>query len=147
MSANIFVDTNVLVYSRDPSKLDKQTRAAEWISHLWKTGSGRLSVQVIAEFYAVVTGKLKPGMDIANAREDVEDLFSWQPLPMTPDLITEAWSVQDLLHLSWWDSLIVSAAKILQCTYLLSEDFQHSQDFQGIRVINPFRMKPVELQH
>jgi len=64
---------------------------------------------------------------------------------MTPDLIAEAWVVQDLFHLSWWDSLIVSAAKILQCTFLLSEDFQHSQDFQGIRAIDPFRMRPGDL--
>ena len=145
MNGNIFVDTNVLVYSRDTSKLVKQTRAAEWISHLWETGTGRLSVQVLAEYYAVVTGKLKPGMDIVTAREDVQDLFSWRPLPMTPDLIAGAWVFQDLFHLSWWDSLIVSAGKILQCTYLLSEDFQHSQDLQGIRVINPFRMRPAEL--
>ena len=93
----------------------------------------------------VVTGKLKPGMEIASAREDVEDLFSWRPLPMTPDLIAGAWVFQDLFHLSWWDSLIVSAGKILQCTYLLSEDFQHSQDLEGIRVINPFRMRPSDL--
>ncbi len=145
MNGSIFVDTNVLVYTRDASKPDKQTQAAEWISYLWRTGNGRLSLQVLAEFYAVVTGKLKPGMGVANAREDVEDLFSWQPLPMTLDLIAEAWSAQDLFHLSWWDSLIVSAAKILHCTYLLSEDFRHSQDLQGIRVINPFRMKPSEL--
>jgi predicted nucleic acid-binding protein len=145
MNGNIFVDTNVLVYSRDASKLDKQTRASEWISHLWKSGTGRLSVQVIAEYYAVVTGKLKPGMEIASAREDVEDLFSWRPLPMTPDLIAEAWVIQDAFHLSWWDSLIIAAAKTLQCTYLLSEDFQHSQDLQGIRVINPFRIRPAEL--
>ena len=145
MNGNIFVDTNILVYSRDTSKLDKQARAAEWISHLWETGTGRLSVQVIAEYYAIVTGKLKPGMEAARAREDVEDLFSWRPLPMTPDLIAEAWGIQDVFHLSWWDSLIVSAAKVLQCTYLLSEDFQHSQDFRGIRVISPFRIKPGEL--
>jgi predicted nucleic acid-binding protein len=145
MSGDIFVDTNVLVYNRDASKLDKQTLASEWISHLWKSGTGRLSVQVIAEYYAVVTGKLKPGIGIASAREDVEDLFSWRPLPITPALIAEAWAIQDLFRLSWWDSLIVSAAKILQCTYLLSEDFQHSQDFDGIRVINPFRLRPTEL--
>ncbi len=137
MNGSIFVDTNILVYGRDASKRDKQTRAAEWIAHLWETGTGRLSVQVIAEYYAVVTGKLKPGMEPATAREDVEDLFPWRPLPMTPDLIAEAWGIQDIFHLSWWDSLIVSAAKVLQCTYLLSEDFQHSQDFHGLRVINP----------
>jgi predicted nucleic acid-binding protein len=145
MHDNIFVDSNVLVYSRDASKLDKQIQAAEWISHLWESGTGRLSVQVITEFYSVVTGKLKPGMEVAQAREDVADLFTWQPLPLTPDLITEAWLVQDLFHLSWWDSLILSAAKNLRCAYLLSEDFQHSQDFQGIRVINPFRVSPAQL--
>jgi predicted nucleic acid-binding protein len=64
---------------------------------------------------------------------------------MTPALIAEAWGIQDLFHLSWWDALILSAAKILQCTYLLSEDLQHSQDFEGIRVINPFRIRPNEL--
>jgi predicted nucleic acid-binding protein len=145
MNGNIFVDTNVLVYTRDASQADKQMRAAEWVSYLWQTGNGRLSLQVLTEFYAVVTGKLKPGMEVATARKDVEDLFAWQPLSITPDLIAEAWLAQDLLHLSWWDSLIVSAARILRCTYLLSEDFHHSQDFQGIRVINPFRMRPVEL--
>ncbi len=145
MNGKIFVDANVLVYSRDTSKLDKQGLASEWVSYLWKSGTGRLSMQVIAEYYAVVTGKLKPGMEIPRAREDVEDLFSWRPLPMTPALIAEAWAIQDLFHLSWWDSLIVSAAKILRCTYLLSEDFQHSQDFKGIRIINPFRIRPNEL--
>ena len=145
MNGSIFVDTNVLVYTRDASKPDKQTQAAEWISYLWKTRNGRLSLQVLAEFYAVATGKLKPGMEVANAREDVEDLFTWQPLPITPDLIAEAWLIQHPVHLSCGHLLIISAPKILQCTYLLSEDFQHSQDFQGLRVINPFRMKPGEL--
>jgi predicted nucleic acid-binding protein len=146
MNGSVFVDTNVLVYSRDASKLRKQTQVAQWMSHLWETGGGRLSVQVIAEFYAVVTGKLKPGLDVASARQDVEDLFSWRPLPMTPDLIAQAWAIQDRFHLSWWDSLTISAARIVQCTYLLSEDFQHSQDFSGVRVINPFRVGPNELQ-
>jgi len=145
MNGSIFIDTNVLVYSRDASKLEKQAQAAEWVSHLWKSGTGRLSMQVISEYYAVVTGKIKPGMEAARAREDIVDLFTWQPLPLTPDLITEAWLTQDFYHLSWWDALIVSAAQVLQCTYLLSEDFQDNQDFRGLRVINPFRLKPTDL--
>jgi predicted nucleic acid-binding protein len=145
MNDNTFVDTNVLVYSRDASKRSKQDQAAEWMSHLWRTGNGRLSMQVVNEYYAVVTGKLKPGLDVSNAREDVEDLLTWRPLPLTPDLLFEAWRIQDLFQLSWWDSLIVAAAMMLQCTYLLSEDFQHFQDFQGIRVINPFQARPDEL--
>ena len=145
MSANIFVDTNILVYCRDTSKPEKQEGAAEWVGFLWQSGVGRLSIQVITEFYAVVTGKLKPGMDAVSAREDMRDLFSWNPLPLTADLIVVAWGVQDQYRLSWWDSLIVAAAWHQQCTILLSEDFQHNQDFQGLRVINPFLIKPNEI--
>ncbi len=105
MSANIFVDTNVLVYTRDASKLDKQAQAAEWMGYLWSLGNGRLSMQVITEYYSVVTGKLKPGMESTRAREDVEDLLAWQPLPLTPELVLDAWQVQDLFHLSWWELL------------------------------------------
>ena len=146
MSVNVFVDTNVLVYTRDASKLEKQAQAAEWMDYLWSVGNGRLSMQVIAEYYSVVTTKLKPGMELTTAREDIEDLLAWQPLPLTPELILAAWLVQDLFHLSWSDSLIISAAKIQSCAYILSEDFQHAQDFQGLRVINPFKVKPDELE-
>ena len=146
MTARIFVDTNVLVYTRDASTLEKQVQAAEWMSYLWRVGNGRLSMQVVTEYYSVVTKKLKPGMDSIRAREDVEDLLAWQPLPLTTDLVLDAWQVQDLFQLSWWDSLIVSAARMQKCSYLLSDDFQHAQDFQGVRVINPFMLKPSELE-
>jgi len=116
------------------------------MGYLWSLGNGRLSMLVITEYYSVVTQKLKPGMESTRAREDVEDLLAWQPLPLTPELVLDAWQVQDLFHLSWWDSLIVSAARMQKCAYILSEDFQHAQDFQGVRVINPFRVKPVELE-
>lgn len=145
MTANIFVDTNVLVYSRDASKPEKQSQAAEWMNYLWNAGRGCLSMQVVSEYYSVVTSKLKPGMELSIAREDIEDLLAWQPLPLTSELTQEAWLVQDQFRLSWWDSLIVSAARVQNCTYLLSEDFQHAQDFHGVRVINPFKVKPEEL--
>jgi len=145
MSANVFVDTNVLVYFRDTSKPDKQIAAAEWLSYLWQTGTGRLSIQVITEFYAVVTKKLTPGLEPASAREDILDLLPWKPLGLTEDIIVQAWNFQDQYQLSWWDSLIVAAAKIQQCAYLISEDFQHNQVFQGLRVIYPFLIKPNEI--
>ena len=142
MNARVFVDTNVLVYVRDASKPQKQAQAVEWLSHLWKTGSGRLSMQVLSEYYSVVTLKLKPGLDKAIARDDIEDLFNWQPSPMTQELVAEGWYIQDLFHLSWWDWLIVAAARVQHCSYLVSEDFQNYQDFQGLQVINPFLVTP-----
>ena len=146
MSAKVFVDTNVLVYSRDTAQLDKHTRASEWMRQLWGSGTGRLSMQVLSEFYALVTGKLKPGMEASLAREDVKDLQSWNPLPLTADLFLEAWDIQDRFQLAWWDALIIAAAIELKCNYILSEDFQHHQHFYGIRVINPFQLDPKGLQ-
>lgn len=57
-----FVDTNVLVYARDISEPEKQRRASEWLAHLWRSREGRLSVQVLQEYYVTLTQKLKPGL-------------------------------------------------------------------------------------
>ena len=63
MSAKVFVDTNILVYCRDASEPEKQEQALAWMAGLWQTGRGRLSFQVLQEFYVTVTQKLKPGLD------------------------------------------------------------------------------------
>src|SRR5262245_42943325 len=59
----VFVDTNVLVYARDARYPDKQQRAEDWMARLWRQRTGRLSVQVLQEYYVSVTQRLKPGMD------------------------------------------------------------------------------------
>jgi hypothetical protein len=51
MSAGTFVDTNVLVYVRDASEPRKQNQAEAWMRYLWKTRTGKLSFQVLQEFY------------------------------------------------------------------------------------------------
>ena len=70
MSAPVFVDTNVLVYARDASEPGKQPRAAAWLAHLWREQTGRTSVQVLSEYYATVTRKLRPGLPAADAWDD-----------------------------------------------------------------------------
>lgn len=80
MSDKIFVDTNILVYSRDASKPEKQHQAMIWMKYLWETQTGRLSFQVLQEFYVMVTKELTPGMKAQHAREDVQSLFAWRPI-------------------------------------------------------------------
>jgi predicted nucleic acid-binding protein len=73
----VFVDTNVLVYARDASEPDKQPQALAWTEHLWRTRTARLSFQVLQEYYAATTRKLKPGLSPEQARADIlltEDL-------------------------------------------------------------------------
>lgn len=140
----IFVDTNVLVYARDANQPAKQPAAKAWMEHLWGTGTGRLSTQVLSEFYVTVTAKLHPGMPRAEARADVSDLMAWRPVAVTADLIADAWAMQDRYQLSYWDSLIVAAAKQAGSDLLLTEDLQDGQDLDGVIVVNPFRHPPTQ---
>ena len=59
----VFVDTNVLVYGRDATDPVKHARASEWVAHLWERGNGRLSMQVLQEYYVTTTRKLRPGLE------------------------------------------------------------------------------------
>lgn len=143
MSAEVFVDTNVLVYARDTTEPDKQERAAAWIERLWRRQTGRLSVQILQEYYVTVTDKLDPGLDAERARADVRALQAWQPLAIDADVLELAWSIQDRYGLSWWDAQVVAAAGRSGCALLLSEDLQHGQQIAGIEVVCPFRREPV----
>lgn len=142
MTARVFVDTNVFVYQLDTREPQKQERAKEWLAHLWSARNGRISFQVLAELYVTLTRKLTPGLDGESARKVVRSLWTWQPVRMDERLFASAWAVQDRFGFSWWDALIVAAAKAADCSVLLSEDLQHDQDLDGLRVIDPFRVSP-----
>ncbi len=145
MSAVCFVDSNLLVYSRDAGEPEKQPRAREWLAHLWTDRSGRLSTQVLNEYYVTVTSKLKPGLSLREAWEDVESLFAWRPLPVDVHVMQQGQRVQHRFGFSWWDSLIVAAAQIAGSTYLLTENLQDGQVLDGVVVLNPFAHAPSDL--
>lgn len=145
MSDKFFVDTNIFVYSRDASEPEKQGQAMAWLQQLWQSRKGRLSFQVLQEYYSTVTTKLQPGMEQKSAREDVQSLFSWRPIQVGVEVIEGAWFVQDRYKLSWWDALIVSAAQFGECAYLLTEDLQDGLRLGDVLVVNPFLHSPKSL--
>lgn len=146
-SVSVFVDTNVLVYARDSSEPEKQPLAAEWLAHLWRTRRGRLSMQVLHEYYVTVTHKLRPGLAPAVARADVADLVLWEPVRPNIEMLRSAWSLQDRFELALWDALIVAAAQSSGCSFLLTEDLQDGQDLGGVVVVDPFVHLPESLSH
>jgi predicted nucleic acid-binding protein len=145
MPEPIFVDSNVLVYARDASEPDKQPKASAWMTHLWRSRAGRLSIQVLHEFYVTVTQKLQPGIDRESARKEIRDLMSWRPVALDTALLEGAWGVQDRHRLSWWDSLIVAAAQRAACRNLLTEDLSDGQRYEDLVVTNPFLHDPASL--
>ena len=90
-----FVDSNILVYGCDDSDPAKRDRAQLVMRRLWESRSGRLSHQVLQEFYVTVTRKLKPALPRSLARAEVEDLLDWKPLRPSPALLKQAWLLED----------------------------------------------------
>ena len=138
MTGPVFVDTNVVVYRYDTRAPEKQSRADDWLKMLWERRSGRLSFQVLQECYATLTRKLKPAMATADAQRIVRALAAWRPVPVDLAVLERAWLLQGRFSLSWWDALIVAAAQASECKVLLTEDLQRDQEFDGVRVVNPF---------
>ncbi len=137
-----FVDTNVLLYSVDALSPEKQRPARLWVDALWETGSGALSWQVLHEFYVNTVRKVRVPKKIA--RQLAEDFAQWRPPEVTIGLIRRAWHWNDQAQCSYWDGLILAAAERLECTWLLSEDFQNGRRFGQVTIVNPFLHTPEE---
>ena len=140
MTAPVFVDTNVFIYAVDQADLRKQQAARDWRAELWKSRRGRTSFQVLQEFFVKVTQKAMSSRE--DVRAEVRDLLAWNPVPMNAIMLEHGWKIQDRYKLSFWDALIVSAAKQARCGYLLTEDLPSGQEIDGVVVVNPFHSDP-----
>jgi predicted nucleic acid-binding protein len=142
MTALVFVDTNVLIYAVDEANLKKQEAAKQWRTELWKSRRGRISFQVLQEFYANVSRRWPAAREQAVA--EIRNLLAWRPVSIDAAVLENAWKIEERYLLSFWDSLIVSAAKAAACRYLLTEDLRADQELDGVVVVNPFRGGPEE---
>jgi predicted nucleic acid-binding protein len=140
-----FVDTNVLLYAQDPRDSGKQAAAAAWLAHFWRTRSGRISTQVMNEFY-VNLRRAAPSMTLAATRALVQRYRAWQPWVVDEATVDRAWALQDRFSFSYWDALMVAAAQQQGCVALLTEDLQHGLNVDQLRIINPFLSSPTELE-
>lgn len=140
MSARVFVDTNVLLYAHDASEPAKQPRARVWLEHLWREMAGRTSMLVLSEYYFSVTRKLDPGLRPDAAWDDVTTYFAWRPYPVDVPLLGRARQIEQRYRLSWWDSMIIGAAQLQDCTLLLTEDLQDGAAYGEVTVRSPFTL-------
>ena len=137
MSGVAFVDTNILIYAHDLEAGVKRERAVAKLRELWNSGSGRLSVQVLQEFYVNATQKLATPMARSTAREVVRTYGVWVRHATTGETVTRASEISDLARISFWDALIVASAEEVGADELLSEDLNGGQVIVGIKVVNP----------
>ena len=137
MNDVVFVDTNILVYAHDADAGVKRERAVEHLRALWESGTGRLSVQVLQEFYINVTRKLTTPVARSTAREVVATYGVWVRGPTTVDTVLRATDLAALAQISFWDALIIASAEEAGATRVYSEDLNGGQSIAGIKIVNP----------
>ena len=138
MTAVRFVDTNILLYA--VSALSEDSAKRDRALSLLEDGDLALSVQVIQEFYVQATRPSRPdALTAEQALRFLEAIDSFPVQPMTEQIFQQAASISRRFGLSYWDSAILAAADAIGCEVVLSEDMSSEQDYDGMRVINPFQ--------
>ena len=137
MNAEVFVDTNIFLYSIDdsPAALEKREVARE----ILRAEPWGWSVQVAAEFFVNATSpKRSFRLPIELANSLVEAWLCFPTAEITAGIVRDAISLHRRFQTSYWDSAILATAKQLGCRTLYSEDLNDHQDYNGVTVINPF---------
>jgi predicted nucleic acid-binding protein len=138
----VFVDTNVLLYAVDDTDLDKQRRCRDWLTVCWQRRCGRMSTQVLNEFYANARRRFASAISAGDARAEVRRYQRWKPWVIDHATIETAWAAESRYQLNYWDALMIAAAQHMGCTLLLTEDLQHDQAIDKLRIVNPFLVGP-----
>jgi predicted nucleic acid-binding protein len=140
MSGRFFLDTNLLIYAIDATDAHKQAVAQKWIATAHESGDGLVSYQVVQEWFHVVLRKAATPLSADEAASIYHQLIEplWR-IQSSRELLDTALDLHRLDSISWWDSLIVSAAIHGGCERVLSEDLQDRRKIRGVEVLNPFR--------
>ena len=141
--AIVFVDTGVLLAADDAFDPDRQAQARAWLQALWLRRAGRVSTQVLNDYYVTVTQTF--AMPAGDARAKLRRLQLWQPWQIDHQTVETAWGVEARFGLRYWDALIVASAAQSGANYVVSTTLAHQQHIDGVTILNPFLATPAEL--
>ena len=133
----VFFDTNVLIYVHDQRFPHKREIARRlYTSYLYQDAI-TLSTQVLQEFFVTITRKTSQ-VPLREAKNLVTHLAELPVVNIESHHILAAIDLHSRAQISFWDSLIIVAAKAARASLVLSEDLGHRQVYDGVRVENPF---------
>lgn len=136
MSAEYFLDTNVLVYAFDQTHPKKRERARDLLD---PKRDWAISWQVVQEFSSVALHRFAEPVN-PNFLENFLDLVLWPKCRVMPSqsLYAAAISLHGKTQYRFYDSLIVAAAIEAGASTLWTEDLQAGRRFNGLKIENPF---------
>lgn len=138
MSDKAFVDTNVLIYAYDLDAGRKHDMGAALLRDLWHRQCGVISTQVMQEFYVNITRKIPKPLARARARGILQNYLAWHVHLNGPQTVFLASELEERHGLGFWDAMIVAAAVHTGAERVLTEDLNHGQMIEGVRIENPF---------
>jgi predicted nucleic acid-binding protein len=139
MSDKYFVDTNILMYAHDATSGPKHDRARALVEELWHTRSGVVSTQVLQELAVNLRRKTGQTLSAKATRDIVTDYLSWHVVINGGDSILEALEIEERYQISFWDALVIQAARVSGAEVLYSEDLSDGQMYGSVRVVNPLK--------
>jgi len=135
-----FVDTNILLYAYDPRDEARHRAAVAVLRELWEARAGVLSVQVMQEFAVNARRRLLAPLPSEQIAAILSTYRVWPIHRPELDDVLAAVDLQDRARISFWDAMILVAARRLGATRVYSEDLNAGQIFDGVRVINPLAL-------
>jgi predicted nucleic acid-binding protein len=141
--AIVFVDTGVLLAADDAFDPGRQAQARAWLQVLWLRRAGRVSTQVLNDYYVTTTQKFS--MPAGDARAKLRRFQLWQPWQIDHQTVETAWGVEARFGLRYWDALIVAAAAQSGANHVLSTVLTHQQHIDGVSILDPFQATPQSL--
>ena len=136
MPSLVFFDSNILVYMDDLSSAAKRETAIELVTEHFAGETAVVSLQVLQEYFSVTTRKLGVSAELAQAKVAV--FARGRVVRFEVSDVIAAIELHRLTRISFWDALIVQAARAAGAAVLYSEDLQHGGLLAGVRIVNPF---------
>jgi len=133
----VFFDSNIFIYAYTGDDEQKHSIACDLLRNNVLNNEIILSVQILNEFYSVMTKYKYPHNEIKFCLNEIIEQV--KVLPLGLESIKRCLFVKEKYGYSWWDSLVLASALENDCAILYSEDLQGNQIIENkLRIVNPF---------
>ena len=132
------IDTNILIYAVDRRNQAKHEIAERVVGAFLRDGNIIL-LQALNEFFRAVTRKgllsKEEAVVIVNAARGIKLVIATNEHDLA-----YAMDSYERHNLQFFDQLLIATARRVGCTVLISEDMQHECIYDGLTVLNPFKL-------
>ncbi len=136
------VDSNVLVHAYTVSDDRKHEIALASVMRVWEGEEAVTTLQVLCEFFFVVTRKVTKPISAVVAESIVSGIIAgsqWRVIDRGPMTVLKAIELVKLYRAPFWDALIAACMLEYGIGTIVTENERDFRKIPGLKVINPFK--------